>query len=93
MRITGSLKFGLLVAVLLGIIFPVYVWLTALTSRHWQARQQLITEHIDTADRAAPLVRDRNGDTHYVAALRAPQKHGLAVSDTAYAHVVHRDAP
>lgn len=48
---------------------------------------------IDTADRAAPLVRDRNGDTHYVAALRAPQKHGLAVSDIAYAHVVHRDAP
>ncbi len=35
--------------VLLGIIFPVYVWLTALTSRHWQARQQLINEHIDTA--------------------------------------------
>ncbi|AXE38063.1 ABC transporter ATP-binding protein [Acidipropionibacterium virtanenii] len=35
--------------VLLGIIFPVYVWLTALTSRHWQARQQIINEHIDTA--------------------------------------------
>lgn len=35
--------------VLLGIVFPVYVWLTALTSRHWQARQQVINEHIDAA--------------------------------------------
>lgn len=35
--------------VLLGVVFPVYVWLTALTSRHWQARQQVINRHIDEA--------------------------------------------
>lgn len=46
----------------------------------------------DSAQRAAPLLREQNGDTHYVAALKAPQKQGLAVTDVAVAHVVHRDA-
>lgn len=36
-------------AVLLAVVFPLYVWLTALTSRHWQARQDIINEHLDTA--------------------------------------------
>lgn len=36
-------------AVLLGIVFPVYVWLTALTSRNWQTHQDVINHHIDTA--------------------------------------------
>ncbi|AZZ38837.1 ABC transporter ATP-binding protein [Acidipropionibacterium jensenii] len=36
-------------ALLLAIVFPLYVWLTALTSRHWQARQDIINEHLDTA--------------------------------------------
>lgn len=36
-------------AVLLAVVFPLYVWLTALTSKHWQARQDVINEHLDTA--------------------------------------------
>lgn len=48
---------------------------------------------IDDADRAATLLREQDGITTVVSALRAPTKHGLAVTDTAYAHVVHRDAP
>lgn len=36
-------------ALLLAIVFPIYVWLTALTSRNWQTHQDVINHHIDTA--------------------------------------------
>lgn len=36
-------------AVLLAVVFPLYVWLTALTSRNWQAHQDVINTHLDTA--------------------------------------------
>lgn len=36
-------------ALLLAIVFPVYVWLTALTSRNWQTHQDVINHHLDTA--------------------------------------------
>lgn len=48
---------------------------------------------VDSADRAATFLREDAGITNVVAALKAPTKHGLAVTDVAYAHVVHRDAP
>ena len=35
--------------ILLAVIFPLYVWLTTLTSRDWQAHQDVINTHIDTA--------------------------------------------
>lgn len=34
-------------AVLLGLLFPVYIWLTTLSSRSWQAKQQGINQDID----------------------------------------------
>ena len=33
-------------ALLLAIVFPIYVWLTALTSRNWQTHQDVINHHI-----------------------------------------------
>ena len=36
-------------ALLLAIVFPIYVWLTALTSRNWQTHRDVINHHIDTA--------------------------------------------
>ena len=33
----------------MAIVFPIYVWLTALTSRNWQTHQDVINHHIDTA--------------------------------------------
>lgn len=47
---------------------------------------------IDDADRAAVLYREQNGVMQLIAALRGPQRQGLAVVDRAYAHVVHEDA-
>lgn len=38
-------------ALLLAIVFPIYVWLTALTSRNWQTHQDVINHHIDTVRR------------------------------------------
>ena len=46
---------------------------------------------VDDADRAAVLYRKSGGIRQYVAALRAPRKQGLAVTDRAYAHVIHKD--
>lgn len=34
-------------ALLLAIVFPIYVWLTALTSRNWQTHQDVINNHYD----------------------------------------------
>ncbi|QQR51914.1 hypothetical protein IPG36_04865 [bacterium] len=42
--------FGVLclaIAILLGGLFPLYIWLTTLSSRHWQAKQQVINKHLD----------------------------------------------
>lgn len=36
-------------ALLLGIMFPLYVWLTTLTSKHWQEIEGRKNEHIDQA--------------------------------------------
>lgn len=47
----------------------------------------------DTADGAAVLYREDRGMSHLVAALRGAQSQHFAVTDRAYAHVVHRDAP
>lgn len=38
-----------LLSLLLIIIFPVYMWLTALTSRRWQVKEGIKNEQIDTA--------------------------------------------
>ncbi len=38
------------VAILLAILFPIYIWLTTLSSRAWQAKQQLINQDIDYAN-------------------------------------------
>lgn len=35
------------IAILLGGLFPLYIWLTTLSSRHWQAKQQVINKHLD----------------------------------------------
>lgn len=35
------------VAVLLGLLFPFYIWLTTLSSRSWQARQEPINRDVD----------------------------------------------
>lgn len=45
---------------------------------------------VDTAESAAVLVREDQGDTFLTASLRSPTKHALAVSDVAVAHVVSR---
>lgn len=45
---------------------------------------------IDDADHAAPLFRSEGGVQQLVMGLRAPQRHRLAVTDTAVAHVVRR---
>ncbi|MGH7196595.1 MAG: ABC transporter ATP-binding protein [Candidatus Saccharimonadales bacterium] len=37
------------VAILLFIIYPIFLWLTALTSKEWQAHQQKKNEHTDIA--------------------------------------------
>ncbi|MFD2674657.1 ABC transporter ATP-binding protein [Gulosibacter bifidus] len=36
-------------ALLLALIFPVYIWLTALTSKHWQRYEGDKNEHVDAA--------------------------------------------
>ncbi|HEL5043005.1 hypothetical protein [Stenotrophomonas maltophilia] len=46
---------------------------------------------IDDADHAALLLRQQDGLSQLVAALRAPQGQSLAVTDRAVAHVIHRD--
>ena len=45
---------------------------------------------VDTAESAAVLVREDQGDTFLTASLRSPTKHALAVSDVAVAHIVSR---
>lgn len=35
------------IAVLLGALFPLYIWLTTLSSRDWQAKQQIVNKHLD----------------------------------------------
>lgn len=37
-------------ALLLAIVFPIYVWLTALTSRNWQTHQDVINHYDATVD-------------------------------------------
>lgn len=39
-----------LVALLLAVLFPLYIWLTTLTSRRWQSRQEEINVHRDRAN-------------------------------------------
>ncbi len=39
--------YSLPVAILLGALFPLYIWLTALSSKSWQARQKDINADID----------------------------------------------
>ena len=46
----------------------------------------------DGADRAAMLYREQGGVSQLIAALRGPRAQSMAVTDRAYAHVVHRDA-
>ncbi len=46
---------------------------------------------INDADRAAILIRQEDGISQLIAALRAPKAQGLAFTDKAVAHVVHRD--
>lgn len=36
-------------ALLLALIFPIYIWLTALTSKHWQEYEGAKNEHVDAA--------------------------------------------
>lgn len=45
---------------------------------------------IDNAERAAPLFRAQNGKQQLVMGLRAPQQQGLAITDTAIAHVIRQ---
>lgn len=51
--LTAAITLGILavyawpVAVLLGLLFPLYIWLTTLSSRHWQAKQQGINQDTD----------------------------------------------
>ncbi len=47
---------------------------------------------VDSADRAATLYREQGGMQQFIAALLGPKKQAMAVTDRAYAHVVHRDA-
>jgi ATP-binding cassette subfamily B protein len=35
------------IAILLAVLFPLYIWTTALSSRDWQAKQQVINQHLD----------------------------------------------
>lgn len=42
-------RFSPLVAILLGLLFPLYIWLTTLTSRSWQKKQEGINKDIDYA--------------------------------------------
>jgi hypothetical protein len=46
---------------------------------------------VDDADHAALLLRQQDGLSQLVAALRAPKGQSLAVTDRAVAHVIHRD--
>ncbi|GAC1600375.1 MAG: ATP-binding cassette domain-containing protein [Candidatus Saccharimonadales bacterium] len=39
--------YALPVAILLGLLFPFYIWLTSLSSKSWQARQKLINADTD----------------------------------------------
>lgn len=47
---------------------------------------------VDDADRGAILLRQQSGIQQLIATLTAPRRQGLAVSDRAVAHVIHRDA-
>ncbi len=47
--LTVSAMFSLWLTLLLAIVFPVYMWLTALTSRRWQRIEGLKNEQIDLA--------------------------------------------
>ncbi|HRP74488.1 MAG TPA: hypothetical protein PKZ27_02770 [Rhodocyclaceae bacterium] len=47
---------------------------------------------VDSADRAAVFYREQGGVAQLVAALRGPRPQSMAVTDRAYAHIVHRDA-
>ncbi|NLA67478.1 MAG: hypothetical protein GX856_04405 [Gammaproteobacteria bacterium] len=47
---------------------------------------------IDTADAAATLFRESNGQRQVVSSLRGPRRNGLAVTDRAIAHVIHEEA-
>lgn len=38
------------VAVLLAVLFPIYIWLTGLSSKHWQAKQEGINHDTDYAN-------------------------------------------
>ncbi|HWH34907.1 MAG TPA: ABC transporter ATP-binding protein [Acidimicrobiales bacterium] len=43
-------RYSPLVAVLLGVLFPLYIWLTTRTSRAWQAKQEGINRDTDYAN-------------------------------------------
>ncbi len=43
-------RYSLLVALLLAVLFPLYIWLTTLTSRRWQAKQEAINVDRDYAN-------------------------------------------
>ena len=52
-------------ALLLAIVFPIYVWLTALTSRNWQTHQDVINHHIDTAGGRFQVDATRQQSNHW----------------------------
>lgn len=55
---------------------------------------QALTQGVamDNAERAAVMYREQEGVAQLVTALRGPKPQAMAVTDRAYAHVVHRDS-
>ncbi|MCP1386858.1 ABC transporter ATP-binding protein/permease [Corynebacterium sp. TA-R-1] len=69
LAITGYYYWPL--AILLALLFPLYTWLTALTSKRWQGWEQEKNEHIDTGNgRFAEVVGQTKVAKSYVAEVR-----------------------
>lgn len=58
-------------AVMLALLFPIYMWLTALTSKRWQRYEAVKNEHIDVANgRFAEVIGQVKVTKSFVAELR-----------------------
>ncbi|WJY68566.1 ABC transporter ATP-binding protein [Corynebacterium auris] len=69
--------------ILLAILFPLYTWLTALTSRHWQGFEQAKNARVDDANgRFAEVVGQIKVTKSFVAELRELDTFGRHYAET-----------
>lgn len=69
--------------ILLAILFPLYTWLTALTSRHWQGFEQAKNARVDDANgRFAEVVGQVKVTKSFVAELRELDTFGRHYAET-----------